>query len=154
MAKDVRAKLDPPYDHITLRLKTMPNGERRAGLRHEESGLSVSITDTLSEGAGGWQNSHSHHSGIIEVYAVQVGWVVLAELIEGDLQFKLHEAPCSFVVSALHPHNVFVGSETVFSTIKHGSAEGASDWDPAHDLDARLAIFPDSGTVLSAYYRQ
>ena len=64
----------------------MENGERRFRLVSSD-GSSYIRTEASKE--GGWQNSHFHEQ-LTEIYIVQSGWLVYAELSsEGKLSLKL-----------------------------------------------------------------
>jgi len=125
----------PPSVKVTA--KEMPNGEVRTRLAHSSSGLSCGITSTFEHhGASGWQNSHRHTSGIREIYVVQEGWIVIAELGEDEIvRYRRYGVGEVFTISTPDAHNVYVAADTVFACVKHGSKEGRKDWEPAPELD-------------------
>ncbi len=72
-----------------------------------------------------------------ETYVVQEGWIVLARLERpsGTVLYSRYKAGSQFTLSDNDAHNIYVGHNTVFACVKHGSTEGRSDWTAAPDLD-------------------
>jgi len=128
-------------ESVTLKAKEMPNGEVRVRITHAASALSGCITSNAEHhGAEGWQNSHRHLSGMKEIYAVAVGWLVVATLDELTTTplFEKYEAGSTFILSGGAAHNVYVSAGTSFGTLKFGSQQGSKDWVKAPELDLLL----------------
>jgi hypothetical protein len=122
-------------DDVKLSGKEMPDGERRYRLIHEESGMSVSLTERPA-GRGGWQLAHSHAKDIRETYSIHTGWVVLASLEDGELICAFYEAGSTFTVQSGDPHTLYVDGGTIFGTVKYGPDHPGIGWVAAPDLDA------------------
>lgn len=134
---------------VDVSAKEMRNGERRYRLSHPVTGISTSITSTLGVRRGGWQNAHRHLTTMREVYAIHEGWVVLAELGEdGGITYQRYQEGQTFAVGPTkNAHNLYVSARTIFATVKFGSEAGRTDWDPAPELDERLAQYTEPDVV-------
>lgn len=95
---------------------------------------------TEASDIGGWQFSHFHLQ-VVETYIVQNGWMVVAELRDGEPVFfkfgegEIYSTPISIV------HNVYLPGGSVIHTVKHGQGVkndwiGAAKSDDAGSLDA------------------
>lgn len=117
---DITAK-EAAHDYqITTKHELMPNGERRFRLRKDD-GTAYIRTEASSE--SGWQTSH-FHSQVLETYIVQSGWMAFAELIGESLSLRIYEPGQSVISRPEVVHNVFLSSNAVIHTVKHGTAFG------------------------------
>lgn len=108
---------------VTCAHEQMENGERRFRLRKCDG---TAYIRTESSKFGGWQSSH-YHSSVRESYIVQEGWMGFAELIDGRLSLKIYSENELVTSRPMVVHNVYLPSDAVIHTIKHGRANGA-DW--------------------------
>lgn len=123
--------------------KVMSNSERRYRMRHRQTGLSMSLTTIPWRGKGGWQSSHSHSPGVVEVFVIFEGWVVVAsQKPHSPIELKEYSAGETFRLCAGDEHCLCVSPGTSFTTTKYGDAPGGKDWIPAPDLDRVLATIP------------
>lgn len=111
----------------------MDNGERRFRLRSSD-GSSYIRTEASDD--SGWQKSH-YHKTLQELYLVQKGWVLLAELRDENLTIKKYEENEFFISEPMIPHNIFMGPYAVTHTIKYGNGDG-NDWNASEELDRLL----------------
>jgi hypothetical protein len=119
----------------------MENGERRYRLVSSD-GSSYIRTEASSE--GGWQNSH-YHKELTEIYIVQKGWFVYAELTpNNELSLKFVKEGETVIVHPLVHHNIFMSSFTITHVVKHGGGEIKVDWFPSSELDLRTKQIPES----------
>lgn len=109
----------------------MDNGERRFRLIGGDG--SCYIRTEASEDSG-WQNSH-YHTRLSEIFIVQSGWMVFAELKDGVMKARRYEAGEMFVARPMMPHNSYMGPNAVIHTVKFGDCTDA-DWIPSPELDA------------------
>ncbi len=98
----------------------MENGERRFRLRKSDG---TAYIRTEASTSGGWQRSH-YHASVQETYIVQKGWMAFAELIEDALSLKIYRENESVTSRPNVIHNVYLPSEAVIHTVKHGVADG------------------------------
>jgi hypothetical protein len=125
---------------VTLH-QLMDNGERRFRLISSD-GTSYIRTEASSE--GGWQNSHFHKQ-LTELYIVQSGWLVYAELsAEGKLSLRMMKQGDSIVVNPFIHHNLYMSSYTVTHVVKYGANVIQSDWFPSSELDSLTKLIPES----------
>lgn len=118
----------------------MENGERRFRLVSAD-GSSYIRTESSSQ--GGWQNSHFHEE-LTEVYIVQRGWFVYAELtINSELYLKFINEGETLTVSPLVHHNLFMSPYTVTHVVKYGGGIKV-DWFPSIELDNLTKHIPES----------
>jgi hypothetical protein len=107
----------------------MDNGERRFRLVCSD-GSSYIRTEATNE--SGWQNSH-YHKQLIELYVVQSGWIVFAELSpNGEIIMKYLDQGSDITVSPLVHHNIYMSPFTVTHVIKHGKGDSKVDWFASH----------------------
>lgn len=97
---------------------------------------------------GSWQNSH-YHKHLNELYIVEDGWIVYAELTDqGGLSLKLMEKNDSFIVSPLLHHNIYMSSLAVTHVVKYGGNNGVEpDWFPSPQLDRLTKDITESELV-------
>ncbi|MCX5653487.1 MAG: hypothetical protein NTY65_02395 [Planctomycetota bacterium] len=108
----------------------MDNGEMRFRLMSTDGSGYIR---TVAGAAGAWQNSHSH-AHIVETYIVQTGWMVLAELRNGQL-VPLKLEPREIVTTEIGViHNVYLPPHAVIHTVKHGDWP-EEDWIQSHEFD-------------------
>lgn len=120
----------------------MDNGERRFRLTSAD-GSSYIRTEASSE--GGWQNSHVHKE-LTEIYVVQRGWIIYAELTaEGKLTMKKLQQGEVIVVTPHVHHNLYMRSHSVTHVVKYGAADAAeADWHPSPALDGLTRCIVES----------
>lgn len=111
----------------------MENGERRFRLTGADGSAYIR---TEAAPGGGWQNSH-YHTALSELYLVQRGWMLFAELEEGGLSVERYGAGEFCVSRPMVPHNVYMGPGAVLHTIKFGDCSRA-DWQKSEALDELL----------------
>ncbi|MGM0884719.1 MAG: hypothetical protein ACQEXQ_27230 [Bacillota bacterium] len=121
----------------------MENGERRFRLVSAD-GSSYIRTEASNE--GGWQNSH-YHKELTEIYIVQSGWLVYAELSsEGELSLKFLGQGESIIVNPSIHHNLFMSPYAVTHVVKYGGLK--VDWFPSTELDRVTKHIPESDLIL------
>jgi len=119
----------------------MDNGERRFRLRSSD-GTSYIRTEAANE--GGWQNSH-YHKKLTELYVVQSGWLVYAELsTEDKLSMRSLKQGDFILVNPFIHHNLYMSPYTVTHVIKYGSNVTHTDWFPSYKLDKLTKHIPES----------
>ncbi|WNS45327.1 hypothetical protein [Paenibacillus sp. MMS20-IR301] len=123
---------------IETRHDLMDSGERRFRLNCAADGSSYCRTVASAEGA--WQNSHYHNS-VSELYVVQSGWMVYAELQQEELKLHLLAEGGSVTVKPLVPHNIYLSADSVIHTIKYGKAQD-NDWHASPELDVLTRHLP------------
>ncbi len=110
----------------------MDNGELRFRLV-SENGSSYILTQSTEN--NGWQKSHVHYKKR-EVYVVEKGVVLMAQLIDGEAKItKLCENDVVSVPVGI-PHNVRMSDGAVLHALKYGAQE--EDWNASPELDALL----------------
>lgn len=109
----------------------MDNGEKRFRLT-AKTGSSYILT--VNGGEAGWQKSHVHFQKK-EFYIIEKGWALLV-LWEKPREPKVIRlnADDSWLVPANVAHNLFVSADSVFHTVKYGTAD--ADWNGCPELDA------------------
>lgn len=114
------------------------NGEFRFSLRAASGNA---YTRTIQPGAPAWQKDHLHE--IVEWYAVDVGWVVFAQLnpADGVCTMTRYDAGQSFETTPNEPHNLFLSTAATLHTVKYGG--GSHTW---HGIDNKT---PATGTDLA-----
>lgn len=105
---------------ISTRHHRMDNSERRFRLLKDD-GTAYIRTEAGEE--SGWQNSH-FHKAVRETYIVQTGWVAFAELVSSELVLRLLHPGDIVTTQPEVVHNVYLSSDAVIHTVKHGVAEG------------------------------
>lgn len=119
----------------------MENGEKRFRLTNLDGS---SYIRTEASNIGGWQNSHFHKE-LTEMYIVQSGWFVYAELLtNGELTLKLFEEGQHFIVNPLVHHNLYMSPFTVTHVVKYGGGNIKVDWFPSTELDRLTKHIPES----------
>ncbi len=114
--------------------RIMENGERRLRMRLPNGSVYI-YTD---QSVGAWQNAH-HHKGLVEIYIIQDGWIVVAECTRDDMHVVKSYGAGDIFTSVLEvDHNVFVPKGTVFHTVQYGKPIGnpdlsGRDWYPASE---------------------
>jgi hypothetical protein len=120
----------------------MENGERRFRLVSSDGS---SYIRTEASNVGGWQNSH-YHAQLTEIYIVQSGWLVYAELSsEGKLSFKFMGQGENIIVYPSVHHNLYMSPHTVTHVVKYGSVK--ADWFPSTELDKLTKHIPGSDLI-------
>ncbi|ANF94792.1 hypothetical protein [Paenibacillus bovis] len=111
----------------------MENGEKRFRLVNQDGS---SYIRTESSTIGAWQNSH-YHKHLNEIYIVESGWIVYAELAEsGELTLKYLKSGEMVSVMPLKPHNIYMSPSTVTHVIKYGCRTVEKpDWFHSQELD-------------------
>ena len=115
---------------ISVKHHIMHNGELRFRLIGSDGSAYVR---TESSANSGWQNSH-YHKTIKELYLIQMGWILFAELLNDKLVIKKY-LPDEYCFSQPGvPHNVYMAPNTILHTIKFGDCE-KTDWEKSERLD-------------------
>lgn len=110
----------------------MPNGELRFRLRSSDG---TAYIRTQSVPGSGWQRSH-YHNAVLETYIVQKGRMVLVEWRDNKAIFMEFSVRSPIVTTQPGiAHNVYLFSDSVIHTVKHGPSEGHSDWHSYPHLD-------------------
>ena len=118
---------------IEARHESMPNGELRFRLYGPDGNGYIR---TVAGECGAWQNSH-YHRQVRETYIVERGWMVLAEWDENqqDVALTRFDEGCVVTTSVGREHNVYLPTNAVIHTVKHGAKSAEPDWHPAEKLD-------------------
>jgi len=123
-----------PEEALLCGIKThheqMENGEKRFRLVSDD-GAGSCRTQTPEKAV--WQNSH-YHRHAKELYVVQEGWLIFAEMLTDAAHFRKYEAGDFFVTRRLVAHNLYAGENTVLHTVKFGETV-QDDWFPSPELD-------------------
>ena len=118
----------------------MPNGEFRYRLRHRDGTAYIRTEATENSG---WQKSHFHKS-VRETYIVQSGKIALAEWVNNALRVRVFGPGQICTTEPLVSHNVYLFSETIIHTVKHGEEGEAADWHANTSLDAETCRLDES----------
>lgn len=119
----------------------MDNGERRFRLGGADGSVYIRTEATADSG---WQNSH-YHTRLSELCLVQQGWVVYAELIDGQVVLSRYTDGQHFIIRPMVPHNSYMAPDSILHTIKFGDCSDP-DWIAAPELDGLLGSI-DVGSV-------
>jgi len=113
--------------------QVMDNGEKRFRLVNSD-GSSYIRTEASENGS--WQNSH-YHKHLNEIYIVEEGWIVYAELNDQrGLSLKLLNKNESIIVFPLRHHNIYMSAKSVTHVVKFGGCNILKpDWFPSPLLD-------------------
>lgn len=111
----------------------MMNGEKRFRLVHKD-GSSYIRTEASCKGA--WQNSH-YHEHLSEIYIVEKGWILFAELSDhGELKVSYLNKGDIVNVKPLKRHNIYMSAFSVTHVVKYlNAADQEIDWIAAPALD-------------------
>jgi ribosomal protein S18 acetylase RimI-like enzyme len=111
----------------------MENGERRFRLVSSD-GSSYIRTEGAAD--SGWQNSH-YHKFVTELYVIQSGWIVYAELSDECKPVLRYYGPGdSFCVKPLTHHNIYMSPFAITHVVKYANQETErTDWFPSEELD-------------------
>jgi mannose-6-phosphate isomerase-like protein (cupin superfamily) len=123
----------------------MDNGEKRFRLVNKDGS---SYIRTEGSKNGSWQNSH-YHKHFNELYIVEDGWIVYAELTDqSGLSLKLMKKNDSIIVSPLRHHNIYMSSLAVTHVVKFsGNNIVKPDWFPSSQLDILTKDISESEIV-------
>jgi len=123
----------------------MDNGEKRFRLANNDGSSYIRTEGSMY---GSWQNSH-YHKHFNEVYIVEVGWIVYAELTEqGGVTMKFLEKNDSIIVSPLRHHNIYMSSLAVTHVVKYGVTNIVNpDWFPSPQLDLLTKVISEPELV-------
>ena len=108
----------------------MDNGELRFRLIGSDGSAYIRTEASLD---GGWQNSH-YHTAIKELYLVQKGWILFAEVLDEKIVIKKYTSDEYCISQPGIPHNVYMAPNTILHTIKYGDCAKA-DWEKSEKLD-------------------
>lgn len=108
----------------------MDNGEKRFRLTAAD-GTGYCRTVLPTEPV--WQNSH-YHTSTQELYIVQQGWILFAELLPDGVRYRRYRAGEYFVTRPMTAHNLYAGADAVLHTVKFGKTV-PDDWHPSPELD-------------------
>jgi len=118
---------------VSTRHNVMDNGELRFRLLGSDGSCYIR---TEASGDSGWQNSH-RHSRLSELCLVQQGWVLYAELIDGQVVLNKYTAGQHYTIPPIIAHNTYMAPHTILHTIKFGDCSDP-DWIAAEELDQLL----------------
>ena len=124
----------------------MENGEKRFRLIGNDGS---SYIRTESSSNGGWQKSH-YHTLIKELYLVQKGEIIFAQLINNKINIKKYIKNEFFISKPMIPHNIYMFPDSILHTIKYGDCL-KSDWIPSQELDEMIKI---DGNILLYYFNE
>lgn len=123
---------------ITFPCELMDNGEYR--FRCMDGGQNAGWGYVLTKrpgNSGGWQNSH-YHTGIVETYIVQKGWIGFAELLpDGKMTIKIYQSGDVFTTKPGQARNVYMPAGAVVHTVKHADCSLEKDWFASPVLDEK-----------------
>ena len=111
----------------------MDNGELRFRLIGADGSAYVRTESSLDSG---WQNSH-YHKTIKELYLVQKGCILFAELLDDKMVIKKYISDEYCISQPRIPHNVYMAPNTILHTIKYGDCT-KPDWEKSKTLDELL----------------
>ena len=115
---------------IATKHHIMDNGELRFRLIGSDGSAYIRTESSLDSG---WQNSH-YHTTIKELYLVQKGWILFAELLDDKVIIKKYTSEEYCISKPRVPHNVYMAPDTILHTIKFGDCAKA-DWERSERLD-------------------
>ena len=115
---------------ITTKHHIMDNGEKRFRLIGDDGSSYIRTESSINSG---WQNSH-YHTTIKELYLVQKGTIIFAELINDKINTKKYTEGKFFISHPMIPHNVYMFPNTITHTIKFGDCS-KTDWNECKELD-------------------
>lgn len=118
---------------VTTFHTVMDNGELRFRLAGADGSCYIR---TESSADSGWQNSH-YHKRLSELCLVQQGWLIYAELVDGQVAAKKYTANESFIIHPMVPHNSWMAPNSILHTIKFGDCTDR-DWNSCEELDELL----------------
>lgn len=129
----------------------MENGEKRFRLVNIDGS---SYIRTEGSTIGGWQNSHFHKCSS-EIYIVEDGWIVYAELTNpGELRLSCLKQGEMISVTPLKHHNIYMSPSAVTHTVKYGLRDiEKPDWFQSNELD-KLTKSITEKEVLEIYNRK
>jgi hypothetical protein len=113
-----------------LKCHEMDNGEKRFRLIGSDGSAYIR---TEADSRGGWQKSHCH-TKMRELYLVQKGEIILAELKDGEVRTKRLGEGEFCITEPNTPHNIYMFPGTVTHTLKFGDCSDA-DWNACGELD-------------------
>ncbi|WEG14542.1 hypothetical protein PU629_09350 [Pullulanibacillus sp. KACC 23026] len=117
---------------IKVNFELMDNGQKRYKLDGPEGS---SYCRTVGAETGSWQNSH-YHKELSELYVVQFGWIVFAEMNpNGECHLRFLREGETVTVKSFVPHTIFMSSNAVTHTIKYGDVRSGIDWFAYEKLD-------------------
>ena len=108
----------------------MDNGEKRFRLIGDDGSSYIRTESSINSG---WQNSH-YHTTIKELYLVQKGTVIFAELINDKTNIKKYTEGEFFISNPMISHNVYMFPNTITHTIKFGDCS-KTDWNECKEFD-------------------
>jgi len=108
---------------ISTKHGRMPNGELRFRLVSRDGNDYIR---TVASQTSGWQKAHFHRS-LRETYIVERGWMALAEKNNAGMSLTIYRPNDVVTTTPNVVHNVYLPSQAVIHTVKHGAA-GAGDW--------------------------
>jgi hypothetical protein len=121
----------------------MPNGQLRFRLTSDD-GEGYILTTAGKTGA--WQKAH-YHSALRETYIVELGWMAIAEEVEGDIAITIYRQNDVITTRPKIVHNVYLPSDAVIHTVKQGST-GKRDWHENPEFSVRTAMLSEKEILL------
>ena len=109
------------------------NGELR--FAQESSDDNSKYIKTITPHIGGWQNSH-YHKSCYETYIVQKGWIVMAKFLNYKRILSMYSENEIVTIEPNVIHNLYLSSDTIIHTIKHGTNIVENDWHESLAFDS------------------
>ena len=129
LMKEIKDNQLSEYGIITKH-NIMDNGEKRFRLIGGDGSSYIRTEASINSG---WQNSH-YHTTLKELYLIQKGSVIFAELINNKIHTKKYSEGEFFISQPMISHNVYMFPNTITHTIKFGDCS-KPDWNEAKELD-------------------
>lgn len=134
-------------NNVEMNSEVMNNGEIRCRIIDNNTKFSYVITDTKNKQSGGSPHQSSHeHFYIMEVYRVELGFAIMAEIMENNNVKLVKYTPGQYWTSIpgkVHNVSLIDGSHT--TTLKTSSP--IPDWyGTGNVINSELAYFVDSRT--------
>ena len=147
-------KVIPPEQAEAMGISTlheeMENGERRFRLKCSDG---TAYIRTAASGDSGWQKSHFHKS-VLETYIVQRGRIALVEWVDNSIRARVFcESDIVTTVPGI-PHNVYMFSNSIIHTVKHGNEGSVSDWHGVQKLDEKTLHLSEDDLVRLAKFHE
>ncbi len=98
----------------------------------------MSVYIYTDNSVGAWQNAH-HHKGLVEIYIIQDGWIVVSECTRSDMRvIRTYKTGDVFTSAIGVDHNIYISKGTVIHTVQYGTPVGnpeknGRDWYPASE---------------------
>ena len=121
----------------------MPNGEVRFRLTNTDGNDYIR---TAAGPKGAWQKAHCH-AALRETYVVESGWMAIAEEAEGEVAIAVHWPNDVTTTKPKVVHNVYLPSNAVIHTVKHGST-APGDWQESAEFTAKTSTLSEKEVLI------